>query len=105
MLAAVTSAVLTQSLSGTQPAFRVPEYAFHTAAELPFYLGLGLLAGPLAAFYIGALCERLTEQVRLGGGVITEASVAQAFALETLWQNGRIGIGSFSSITGTNSAL
>ena len=55
VLAAVTSAVLTQSLSGTQPAFRVPEYAFHTAAELPFYLGLGLLAGPLAAFYIGAL--------------------------------------------------
>jgi hypothetical protein len=41
-------------------------------------------------FYIGALCERLTEQVRLGGGEITEASVAQAFVLETLWQNGRI---------------
>lgn len=41
-------------------------------------------------FYIGALCERLIEQVRLGGGEITEASVAQAFALETLWQNGRI---------------
>ncbi|PKO20517.1 MAG: hypothetical protein CVU38_19715 [Chloroflexi bacterium HGW-Chloroflexi-1] len=41
-------------------------------------------------FYIGAICERLTEQVRLGGGELTEASVAQAFALETLWQNGRI---------------
>lgn len=41
-------------------------------------------------FYISAICERLTEQVRLGGGEITEASVAQAFALETLWQNGRI---------------
>ena len=41
-------------------------------------------------FYIGAICERLTEQVRLGGGELTDASVAQAFALETLWQNGRI---------------
>ncbi len=41
-------------------------------------------------FYIGAICERLTEQVRLGGGEITDASVAQAFTLETLWQNGRI---------------
>ncbi len=41
-------------------------------------------------FYIGALCERLIEQVRLGGDTPTEASVAQAFVLETLWLNGRI---------------
>lgn len=41
-------------------------------------------------FYIGAICERLIEQVRMGGGEIDEASVAQAFVLETLWQNGRI---------------
>jgi hypothetical protein len=41
-------------------------------------------------FYIDAICERLTEQVRLQGGELTDASVAQAFALETLWQNGRI---------------
>jgi IclR helix-turn-helix domain len=41
-------------------------------------------------FYIGAICERLIEQVRLDGAELTEASVAQAFALETLWQNGRI---------------
>lgn len=55
VLAAVTSAVFTQSVTGPQPAFRVPEYAFHSAGELPLYLGLGLLAGPLAAAYIGAL--------------------------------------------------
>lgn len=55
VLAAVTSAVFTQSVSGPQPAFRVPEYAFHSAVELPLYLGLGLLAGPLAAAYIAAL--------------------------------------------------
>ncbi len=55
VLAAVTSAVFTQSVTGPQPAFRVPEYAFHSAKELPLYLGLGLLAGPLAAAYIGAL--------------------------------------------------
>jgi len=55
VLAAVTSAVFTQSVSGPQPAFRVPEYAFHSAVELPLYLGLGLLAGPLAATYIAAL--------------------------------------------------
>lgn len=55
VLAAVTSAVFTQSVSGAQPAFRVPEYDFHSAVELPLYLGLGLLAGPLAALYISAL--------------------------------------------------
>lgn len=55
VLAAVTSAVFTQSVSGAQPAFRVPAYAFNSAAELPLYLGLGLLAGPLAALYISAL--------------------------------------------------
>ena len=55
VLAAVTSAVFTQSVSGEQPAFRVPSYAFHSAVELPLYMGLGLLAGPLAALYITAL--------------------------------------------------
>jgi CIC family chloride channel protein len=53
--AAVLSSVVTQALSGTQPAFRVPAYAFNSVWELPLYLGLGLLAGPLAALYIRAL--------------------------------------------------
>ncbi len=51
-LAAVISAVFTQAVAGSQPAFRIPAYAFHSAWELPLYLGLGLLAGPLAALYI-----------------------------------------------------
>ena len=55
VLAAVTSAAFTQSISGPQPAFRVPQYALHSSAELPLYLGLGILAGPVAALYVGSL--------------------------------------------------
>ncbi len=55
VVASVSSAVVTQAISGAQPAFKVPTYAFNTAYELPFYLGLGLLAGPVAAVYIRLL--------------------------------------------------
>ena len=55
VLAAVISAVFTQAVSGPQPAFKVPAYAFQSAGELPLYLGLGLLAGPISAIYIRAL--------------------------------------------------
>ena len=55
VLAAVISAVVTQALSGPQPAFHVPAYTFGSVWELPLYLGLGLLAGPLAALYVRAL--------------------------------------------------
>lgn len=55
VLAAVISAVFTQAIAGPQPAFIVPPYAFNSVWELPLYLGLGLLAGPLAAVYIRAL--------------------------------------------------
>lgn len=41
-------------------------------------------------FYLGAVCERLIELVRLQGAPLTAATVEQAFVLETLWQNGRI---------------
>ncbi len=51
-LAAVTSAVLTQAITGPQPAFHVPIYAVGGLPELPFYLLLGLIAGPIAAAYI-----------------------------------------------------
>jgi CIC family chloride channel protein len=47
--------VFTQAVSGPQPAFHVPAYAFSSAAELPLYLGLGLVAGPIAAVYIRTL--------------------------------------------------
>ena len=55
VLAAVISAVFTQAVSGPQPAFKVPAYAFQSVQELPLYLALGLLAGPIAALYIRAL--------------------------------------------------
>ena len=55
VLAAVTSAVFTQAVSGPDPAFRVPDYAFHSAQELPLYLVLGVLAGLVAALYVTAL--------------------------------------------------
>jgi len=51
VIAAVVSAVFTQAVSGIQPAFHIPAYAFHSAWELPFYIVLGLLAGPVAAYY------------------------------------------------------
>lgn len=55
VLAAVVSSVFTQAVSGAQPAFAVPAYAFNSVWELPLYLGLGLLAGPIAALYIRSL--------------------------------------------------
>ncbi len=55
VLASVVSAVFTQAVSGVQPAFRIPTYAFNSAWELPLYLGLGLLAGPVAALYVRTL--------------------------------------------------
>jgi CIC family chloride channel protein len=55
VLASVVSAVFTQAVSGPQPAFRVPAYAFNSPWELPLYLGLGLLAGPIAAIYVRLL--------------------------------------------------
>lgn len=55
VLSAVTSSVFTQAVAGPEPAFHVPAYAFNSIWELPLYLGLGLLAGPLAALYVRLL--------------------------------------------------
>jgi CIC family chloride channel protein len=52
LLAAVASAALTQAITGAEPAFHVPAYALKSAFELPLYLLLGVLAGPIAAAYI-----------------------------------------------------
>jgi chloride channel protein, CIC family len=51
LVAAVVSSLFTQAVSGVQPAFAIPTYNFHSFWELPMYLLLGLLAGPLSAFY------------------------------------------------------
>lgn len=55
LIAAVVSAVFTQAVSGVQPAFVVPTYSLKSVWELPFYLVLGLLAGPVSALYIRLL--------------------------------------------------
>ncbi len=55
VLAAVTSAVFTQAVSGAHPAFNVPGYSFQSALELPLYALLGLIAGPFAALYVRLL--------------------------------------------------
>ncbi|MCF6155367.1 MAG: chloride channel protein [Candidatus Brocadia sp.] len=51
-LASVVSSVFTQAVSGPQPAFHIPAYAFNSVWELPLYFGLGVLSGLGAAFYI-----------------------------------------------------
>lgn len=55
LLAAVVSAAFTQAVSGPQPAFTVPIYPYHSALELPLYLGLGVLLGPVAALYVNLI--------------------------------------------------
>ncbi len=67
LVASVSSAVVTQAVSGPEPAFHVPAYAFGSAWELPLYLGLGLLAGPVAALYVRLLylMQDLFRAVRL----------------------------------------
>jgi len=51
-ISSVIASVFTQAVSGSQPAFIIPQYSFSSAWELPLYLLLGLIAGPLAATYI-----------------------------------------------------
>ncbi|MGE5233205.1 MAG: chloride channel protein [Acidobacteriota bacterium] len=55
VIAAVTSAAATQALSGSEPAFHVPQYGFDSIIHVPLDLALGLLAGPVAAAYVKLL--------------------------------------------------
>ncbi len=55
VLSAVIASVFTQAVSGVQPAFNVPAYAFNSPWELLLYFLLGLLAGPLSALYVKLL--------------------------------------------------
>jgi CIC family chloride channel protein len=52
LVAAVVSSIFTQAVSGAQPAFAIPTYEFRSVWELPLYILLGLLAGPLSALYV-----------------------------------------------------
>ncbi|MFQ5407086.1 MAG: chloride channel protein [Anaerolineales bacterium] len=55
VLVAVVAAVVTQAVTGVQPAFGVPAYTFESGWELALYLALGILAGLAAALYVRAL--------------------------------------------------
>jgi CIC family chloride channel protein len=55
LLAAVTSSVFVEAFAGREPAFAVPAYALGSAWELPAYVALGALAGPVAAGYVRAI--------------------------------------------------
>ena len=55
VLSSVIASVFTQAVSGVQPAFSVPSYAFNSPWELILYFILGLLAGPLSALYVKLL--------------------------------------------------
>jgi CIC family chloride channel protein len=55
LVASVISSVFTQAVSGTSPAFQVHAYAMHSGWEIPLYIGLGLLAGPISALYVKLL--------------------------------------------------
>lgn len=55
MLASVVSSVFTQMISGNEPAFRITPYIYSINWQIPLYLVLGVLAGPVAAAYIRLL--------------------------------------------------
>ena len=55
LLAAVVSALLAQICLGAQPAFALPVYDVRSPLELPFYMGLGLLASVVSLAYTEAI--------------------------------------------------
>lgn len=73
LVAAVTSSLFTQSVSGSSPAFQVPAYTFRSGWELPFYLALGLIAGPVSAVYIQLLyrIQDLYHKLKMPSWVMT----------------------------------
>jgi chloride channel protein, CIC family len=52
VLSSVIASVFTQAVSGAQPAFSVPSYAFNSPWELILYFALGLIAGLVSALYV-----------------------------------------------------
>ena len=55
LLASVVSALLAQICLGAQPAFALPVYDVRSPLELPFYMGLGLLASAVSLAYTEAI--------------------------------------------------
>ena len=55
LLSAVVSALIAQICLGAQPAFALPVYDVRSPLELPFYMGLGLLASVVSLAYTEAI--------------------------------------------------
>ncbi|GAB4504967.1 MAG: chloride channel protein [Anaerolineales bacterium] len=55
LISTVVSSLFMQAVSGTQPAFSLPAYSIASIWELPLYLLLGLLAGPVSGVYVWLL--------------------------------------------------
>lgn len=94
LLASVFSSVVTQALSGAEPAFHVPAYAFQSAWELPAYLGLGVLAGLIAVAYVKLLYgfQDLFAGIRLWDG-LKPALAGLGVGLIGMWLPQVFGVG------------
>ncbi len=55
VVSAVTASVVSQAFLGNSPAFKVPAYSLNSPAELPLYLGLGIVAGFGAILFVKTL--------------------------------------------------
>ncbi len=76
LVAAVISSLFTQAVSGSSPAFHIPVYTSRSGWELPFYLVLGLIAGPVSALYIQMLyrIQDLFHRRKAPGWIMTGAA-------------------------------
>lgn len=99
-LASVSSAILTQAISGNQPAFVIPAYAFQSISEIPFYLILGVLAGLCSAAYIFLIqgLRKIAGQIRLPIWALT-AITGMVIGIVGLFAHELLGIG-YSTISG-----
>ncbi|MEE9281474.1 MAG: chloride channel protein [Myxococcota bacterium] len=75
VLASVASTALVQSVVGRQPAFELGEtFSLASPLELPFYLGLGVIAGVLAVIYIRTLYGLERAFARAPGSPLLKAA-------------------------------
>lgn len=67
VISSVFATIVSRAFLGSQPAFPIPAYAFENAAELVFYLILGLLAGLVGILFIEGLyqAEDLFERIKV----------------------------------------
>ncbi|RMF79724.1 MAG: CBS domain-containing protein [Nitrospirae bacterium] len=83
VISSVAASVVARAWLSAQPAFAVPAYPFHAAAELPLYALLGVAAGGVAALFIHLLYRvedrfdawRVWPPLRYGLGMALVAGV------------------------------